>query len=73
MYFKENTKISLHNFFVFYPLEIVVCNKEKQIIEINPKFNPCTLFTAKEKGHFCIELGKENAKGKCSVGDQLEF
>lgn len=73
MHFKQPRTISLHNFFVFYPLEILILNKDKQVIEINQSFKPFTFYTAKQKGTYCIELGTNEAKGKCSLGDVLEF
>ena len=73
MYFKKERKISLHNFFVFYPLEILILNENKQVIEIKKSFKPFTFFTAKQTGMYCIELGINSAKNLCSIGDKLEF
>ena len=73
MYFKESTSISLHNFFVFYPLEVIILDAQKKVVEIKKTFHPFTLYTAKEKGIYCVELGKGASKNKCSVGDILEF
>ena len=73
MHFKTKRTISLHNFFVFYPLEIIVLDKNKQVLEINKEFKPFTLFKAKNKGQFCIELGITESKNKVKVGDILKF
>ncbi|MAG60895.1 hypothetical protein CL619_03865 [archaeon] len=73
MHFKQTKTISLHNFFVFYPLEIIILNKYREVIEINPAFKPFTFYTAKNKGSYCIELGTIDATNKVSIGDVLEF
>ena len=73
MVFPKERTISLHNFFVFYPLEILILDKDKQVIEINHHFKPFTFWTAKNKGKYLIELGLEESKGKVKVGDKLEF
>ncbi len=73
MYFNQERKISLHNFFVFYPLEIIILNQHKQVIEIKPAFKPFTFYTANNKGFYCIELGINQSKDQCNIADQLEF
>ena len=73
MKFCAPRKISLHNFFVFFPLEILIVNSKGRVIEINHHFNPFTLWKSNTKGTYCIELGLDNSKGKCAVGDVLEF
>ena len=73
MHFNNPRIISLHNFFVFFPLEIIILNENKQVIEIKQQFNPFTFYTSKNKGSYCIELGTNAAKNHCKVGDILEF
>lgn len=74
MDFSSKRKISLHNCFVFYPLEILVLDENKTIVEILDQFKPFTLhWKSKEKGRYLVELGIEDSKGKCEVGDVLEF
>ena|SRR3989344_624518 len=56
MHLKKEQTISLHNFFVFYPLDILILNKNKEIIEIKHNFKPFTFYTTKNKGQYVIEL-----------------
>ena len=73
MIFPEERIISLHNFFVFYPLEIIVLDKDKRVVEIRKNFKPFTFWTSSEKGQYLIELGLENSQNKTKVGEQLEI
>ena len=73
MHFTTKRTVSLHNFFVFFPLEILILNKDKQVIEINKKFWPFTFFTSKNKGMYCIELATNDSKNQCKVRDFVEF
>jgi len=73
MAFPKERKISLHNFCVFYPLEILILDKNKQVIEINHNFRPFTFWTAKQKGKYLIELGLEESKGKAKVKEILNI
>ncbi len=65
--------VSLHNFFVFYPLEILVLDSRMKIIAIKEEFKPFTFWSFRDqKAKYCIELGLEKSKGLCKIGDVLE-
>lgn len=57
MVFPEERKTSLHNFFVFYPIDVLIVDKEMKIVEIKKNFKPFTFWSSKEKGKYLIELG----------------
>jgi uncharacterized membrane protein (UPF0127 family) len=73
MEFKKDKKISLHNFFVFYPLEILLLDKRGKVIEIKDEFRPFTFWNSKNPGRYLIELGEEDSKKKVSLGDILKI
>lgn len=70
MILPKERKISLHMFFVFYPIDVLVLNKNKEIVEIKRKFKPFTFWNSKEKGKYVVELA---SLGEYSVGDKLVF
>jgi len=43
-------------FFVFYPIDVLLLNKHKEIVEIKKNFKPFTFWTSKEKGKYVVEL-----------------
>ncbi|MBU1112060.1 MAG: DUF192 domain-containing protein [archaeon] len=73
MTFKHPRIISLHNFFVFYPLEIVVLDENKKVVEVKKRFSPFTLWSSARKGKYLLELTLPDSKGKCKVGDRLKL
>ena len=73
MIFDGLRKISLHNFFVFYPLEILVLDQSFKVVEIKKRFRPFTLFTSSMKGKILVELGLEESKGLVRIGDVLSI
>lgn len=73
MIFPKERKISLHNFFVFYPLEIIVLDENKKVIEIKENFKPFTLWNSTKKGKYLIELGKEKSKRKIKLGETVQL
>jgi len=73
MFFNKERRISLHNFFVFYPIYIIILDENKKVVEIKENFKPFTFWNSKNKGKYLIELGKEKSKGKVKVNDLLEF
>ena len=73
MVFNKERNISLHNFFVFYPINVLVLNENKKVIEIKNNFRPFTFWNSKNKVKYLIELGKDESKNKVKVNDLLEF
>ena len=70
MTFPKEQTISLHNFFVFYPLDILILNNKKQIIEIKHNFKPFTFYKAKHQGKYAIELAYPSTY---QINDRLQF
>ena len=63
-------KISLHMFFVFYPIDVLILNKNKEIIEIKKNFKPFTFWNSKEKGKYVVELAFPE---EYTVGERVEI
>lgn len=70
MVFPGERKISLHMFFVFYPIDVLVVDGDKKIVEIKRNFKPFTVWNSSEKGKYVVELAK---KGSYEVGDLIEI
>lgn len=70
MIFPEEKKISLHMFFVFYPIDVLILDSNKRIVEIKRNFRPFTLWKSTQKGKYVVELG---IQGEYKVGDKLDF
>lgn len=71
MTFPSPKKISLHNFFVFYPIDILLLNEKKEIIEIKHNFKPFTFYKAKQNAKYVIELANRN--NNYQLNDKLDF
>ena len=72
MEFPFEKKISLHNFFVFYPIDVILLNKNKEVIEIKRNFQPFTFWNSNNKAKYVIELGKNNSKN-VKVKNKIEI
>ncbi len=72
MIFPEERKISLHMFFVFYPIAVLVVDKNWRVVEIKENFRPFTFWTSKEKGKCVVELGRKHPVVKISDRIYLE-
>ena len=70
MIFPEEKKISLHMFFVFYPIDVLLLNEKKEIIEIKKKLKPFTIWKGKEKAKYCIEL---SSPAHYNPSDKIRF
>jgi len=67
--FPVERKVSLHMFFVFYPIDVFFLNKNKEVIEIKRNFKPFTVYHSKNKAQYIIEMPELNQEVK--VGDKL--
>lgn len=68
MIFNKEQRICLHNCFVFFPIDIILLNKDKKVIEIKKNFKPFTLWTSKNKANYVLELAYPT---KIEIGDNL--
>lgn len=66
----QEKKISLHMFFVFYSIDVLLLNEKKEIVEIKKNFKPFTFWNSKEKGKYVVELA---FPGEYQVGDRVEI
>ena len=70
MVFPQERKISLHTFFVFYPIDVLVLDKERKVMEIKKSFTPYSFWTAQQKGKYVVELAESE---EYEVGNVLEI
>ncbi|MBU0459951.1 MAG: DUF192 domain-containing protein [Nanoarchaeota archaeon] len=70
MIFQKEKRISLHMFFVFYPIDVLILNKNKKIVEIKRNFKPFRFWNSKEKGMYIVELAYPS---QYQVNDLLEL
>jgi len=56
--------------FVFYPIDVLILNEKKEVVEIKQKLKPFTFWNSKEKGKYVVELA---FPGEYKVGDRLKL
>ena len=69
--FPKEQKISLHMFFVFFPL-LVLFVSNKRIVEIKV-LKPFTFYASKNKAKYAIEIPLKLVKQRFAVGDKIKF
>lgn len=70
MVFDKEKKVRLHNCFVFYPIDVLVLDSSKRIVEMKRNFKPFSVWSSKKKGKYVVELGFSSDYG---IEDKLEF
>ncbi len=70
MILNKEKKARLHNFFVFYPIDVLILDRNKKIVETKKDFKPFTFWNSKKKGKYVVELG---IKGNYKINDILSF
>ena len=58
--FDREQKISLHMWFVFFPIDVLFLNKNRKIIEIKKNFRPFVFYTSKKKAKYIVELTEKH-------------
>lgn len=70
--FRKEIPISLHMLFVFFPIDVILADSSKRVVEIKKEFRPFTLYDSLKPAKYVIELPAD-ASGGTDVGDTLEF
>lgn len=70
MIFNKPRKISLHNLFVFYSIDVLLLDENFKILEIKRRFKPFTFWSSTERGKYLVELAFPS---KYEVGNVLEI
>ncbi|MBI2658910.1 DUF192 domain-containing protein [Candidatus Woesearchaeota archaeon] len=72
--FNEEKTISLHMFFVFYPIDVLFLGKNKIVVDKKENFKPFRFYKSKRKAMYAIELPNGTIKKtKTSKGDNIKF
>ena len=71
---KERKAIGVHMFFCFWPLDLVLLNKSKKVVEIRKALKPFALFWASKPAKYLIELPAGFiSKHKIKIGMKIKF
>jgi uncharacterized membrane protein (UPF0127 family) len=71
--FDKPKKISLHMFFVFFPIDVLWLDEHKHVIELKENFKPFTIHNGVES-KYVIELPEGViARGNIKKGDRIRF
>lgn len=54
--FGKEIKISLHMFFVFFPIDVIFLNENKEVVDVKQNFRPFTVYTSKKPAKYVIEM-----------------
>ena len=72
--FKKEKIISLHMWFVFYPIDVLFLDNDKRVVEIKENFKPFRLYTPKNKARYVLELPDGSVReSKTRVGDRINY
>lgn len=60
--FDKERYVSLHTFFVFFPIDVILLNEKKQVVETKQNFKPFRFWKSKEKAKYVIEIADKEIK-----------
>ena len=72
--FKKEKKVSLHMWFVFYPIDVLFLDKNKKVVEIVHRFKPFSFYKPEKKAKYVVELPAGIVSWtKTETGDIISF
>jgi uncharacterized protein len=72
--FSEEQKVALHMFFVFFPIDVLFLDRERNVVEIKKHFMPFTQYMAEKSSKYVIELPAGTIDATRTIpGDRIEF
>ena len=54
--FKNPRTITIHTWFMFYPIDLYFLDKNKQVIEVKKNMRPWSIYRAKNKASYLLEV-----------------
>jgi uncharacterized protein len=73
-YLKNEQRLIIHMFFVFFPIDLIFLNKNKKVIELKENIKPFHIYITKKKLWYLIEVKKNTISNtKTKLNDQIEF
>jgi uncharacterized membrane protein (UPF0127 family) len=70
--FNSERKRSLHNLFVFWPIDVLFLDSQKKVVEVKHNFKPFRFYFPKKKAQYVIELPSGSASS-CEIGHTISF
>jgi len=70
--FKREDSVSIHMFFVFFPIDVLFLNAKKQIVE-KARLLPFSVYFPKKSCKYILELSFPGFSEKAKIGDFLIF
>lgn len=72
--FGRETAISLHTYFVFFPIDILFVGSKLRVVEMVSAMQPFTTYSAKSRASCVVELPAGTIrKTRTKVGDEIAF
>ena len=62
--FNKERKISLHTWFVFFPIDIILLDENMDVIEVKEDLKPFRFWKSEKKAKYVIEIGDKEIKEK---------
>lgn len=72
--FGRETPVSLHTFFVFFPIDILFVDGDDRVVEAVGGMQPFTTYVGRKKAKYVVELPAGTIKrSRTRIGDRLAF
>ncbi|MBI2142931.1 DUF192 domain-containing protein [Candidatus Woesearchaeota archaeon] len=72
--FPKDTPISLHTYFVFFPIDILFIDSRLRVVELVQAMQPFTTYSSRSRASYVVELPSGTIrKTRTKPGDEIAF
>ncbi|MFH1505520.1 MAG: DUF192 domain-containing protein, partial [archaeon] len=72
--FKKIRHVSLHMWFVFYPIDVLFLDKDRKVVDLKKQFRPFGFYTSEKEVKYVVELPSGFiVKNRLKIGSEVDF
>lgn len=72
MVFTRSRKVSLHMWFVFFPIDVVFLDTGGTVVDMKEHFRPFSMYRSRQESRYCLELPVGTIRASDThIGDKI--
>ena len=72
--FHKEIPVSLHMWFVFFPIDVLFLDKSRKVVDLKRDFRPFGFYSSKKEAQYAVELPVGFIKkNKVKIGAKVDF
>src|SRR3989338_3569800 len=70
--FRDEQRVHLHMLFVFFPIDVILLDSKKRVVEVKENLKPFAFYSSRSKACYAIEVPSGTVrKSRTEIGDKV--